>query len=323
MPGATIRIRPRDLSRKLRQAVTLSAMRGVLLGARPLPPRAAIALGAALGHAAAAILPLRLRLQRSMDLGLGRGNVPPDAISRYFRHLGQWFGWSMAVYHRGFWKSTVPEGMAFDPSVEHLDEAVSRGHGVILASPHQFCHEMGAAFISGRHKVVALVREGKSRSRERMKERWYASTGMEVVKRARRASVIADTLAYLRVLKSGRLLAITPDVLVSPEKGVGVKMFGREVFLSPGLIVLAMRAQSPIVTCYIEREPDGRFVHHFTRPIEFSKHGDREATAREGLQAWCTECEGFFRRNPGNWMFWLDKRWARSLRRIPSEASPA
>ena len=298
-------------------------MRGALLSTRPLPPRGAIALGETLGLAAGAILPLRLRLRRSMALGLGAGNVPAGAVSRYFRHLGQWFGWSMATYHHGFWKSTVPDVMTLDPSVEHLDEAMSRGRGAILASPHQFCHEMGAAFISRRHKVVALVREGKSRSRERMKERWYASTGMEVVKRARRASVIADTLAYLRVLKSGRLLAITPDVLVSPARGVGVKMFGREVFLSPGLIVLAMRAQAPIVTCYVEREPDGRFVPHFTRPLEFSRHGDREATARDGLQAWCAECEGFFRRNPGNWMFWLDKRWARSLRRIPAEASPA
>jgi lauroyl/myristoyl acyltransferase len=220
----------------------------------------------------------------------------------------------MATYHHGFWNSTLPERMSFDASIIHMDEAVARGRGVVLASPHQFCHEMGGAYISGRHKLVAVVREGKSRPREAMKRRWYEATGMDVVQRPRRSSLLADTFACLRVLKSGRLLAITPDVIVKPESGIPVRVLGRTVSLSPGMVVLAMKARAPLVTCYFRWETDGRLVMGFTEPVEYPLAGDRERTIAEGFQAWCRQCENYFRANPGNWMFWLDKRWTRLFR---------
>jgi KDO2-lipid IV(A) lauroyltransferase len=307
-----------NLPRELRRAATLGAMRGVLVTTRRLPPRATMALGAALGTGAGMILPLRARLLRNLTLGLRPACVPDGAARSFFRNLGRWFGWSMAIYHRGFWNSGVPDQIGFHESVVHLDEAVARGRGVILASPHQFCHEIGAAYINGRHEVVAVVRETANPRREAMKERWYQATGMEIVRRPRRSSIVADTFACLRVLKRGRLLGITPDVIVPPAAGVRVRMFGREVCLSPGMVVLAMRARAPLVTCYFRWERGGRLLLHFTEAVEYPAAGERERTAAEGLQAWCRQCEDNFRAHPGNWMFWLDKRWSRALREQPS-----
>jgi len=255
-----------------------------------------------------------------LTLGLGKGAVPAEAAGTWFRNLGRWFGWSMATYHHGFPHSGLPERMSFDSSIAHLDEAAARGRGVVLASPHQFCHEIGAAYINLRHPVVAVVREGKSPGRERMKRRWYEATGLGLVHRPRRSSIMADTFACLRVLRSGRLLAITPDVIVKPESGFPVRMFGRTVRLSPGLVVLAMKARAPLVTCYGRWKEDGRFVMSFTEPREFPPSGDRERSTSEALQAWCRECEDFFREEPGNWMFWLDKRWSRALRAPEGDA---
>jgi len=308
-------------SREFRRAASLAAIRGALYATRRLPPRAVIALGAALGAAAGTILPLRARLLTNLALGLGRDRVPPGAAQAYFRNLGRWFGWSMAIYHRGFWNSGVPPRIAFHESVVHLDAAVARGRGAILATPHQFCHEIGVAYISGRHKVVGLVRESKRPLRESMKRRWYEATGVEVMRRPRRSSVAADTFACLRVLKNGRLLAIAPDVILPPAAAVPVRMFGRNVFLSPGMVVLAMRARVPLVTFYFHWERDGRLLLRFTEAVEYPATGDRAQTAAEGLQAWCRQCEEYFRANPGNWMFWLDKGWTRVLRTQPSEGS--
>lgn len=311
------------LPREIRRAAMLAAMRGALFATRRLPPRATNALGAALGTGAGAILPLRARLSRNLTIGLGPGRVPDGAARTFFRNLGRWFGWSMAIYHRGFWNSGVPDQIGFHESVVHLDEAAARGRGVILASPHQFCHEIGAAYINGRHKVVAVVRETANPRREAMKERWYEATGMEIVRRPRRSSLMADTFACLRVLKRRCLLAITPDVIVPPSAGVQIRMFGRDVCLSPGMVVLAMRARAPLVTCYLRWEARGPLRLHFTEAVEYPPTGDRERTAAEGLQAWCRECEKHFRTHPGNWMFWLDKRWTRALREQPSpDGSP-
>jgi|GEM_PF-1248650 len=306
-----------NLPRDLRRAATLSAMRGMLITTRRLPPRATMALGAALGTGAGAILPLRARLLRNLALGFGPGCVPDGAAGSFFRNLGRWFGWSMAIYHRGFWDSGVPDQIGFHESVVHLDEAVGRGRGAILASPHQFCYDIGAAYISRRHTVVPVVRQSANPRREAMIERWYQATGMEIVRRPRRSSIVADTFACLRVLKRGRLLAITPDVIVPPAAGVRIRMFGRDVCLSPGMVVLAMRARAPLVTCYFHWGRGGRHLLHFTEAVEYPATGERERTAAEGLQTWCRQCEEHFRAHPGSWMFWLDKRWTRALREQP------
>src|SRR5262249_50173134 len=77
----------------------------------------------------------------------------------------------------------------------------------------------------------------------------------------RDSSVVADTLAYLRVLRAGRVLGITPDVLLPPDKGLPVWMFGHQVTLSPGAVLLAMRAGAPLVTPlaeWLDAGPGGR-----------------------------------------------------------------
>ena len=104
-----------------------------------------------------------------------------------------------------------------------------------------------------------------------------------------------------------------------PGKGLPVQMFGRQVTLSPGMVMLAMRAGAPLVTPlakWLDAEPGQRGARirmWFSEPIEYSISGDRERTLRDGLQAWCRYVEDYFRREPENWMFWLDKRWGRAL----------
>src|SRR5262249_41978207 len=154
---------------------------------------------------------------------------------------------------------------------------------------------------------------------EAMKARWYQATGMATLHRSRHSSLMADTMAYLRVLRSGQILAVTPDVIYPEGKGVAVEMFGRSVVLSPGLVVLAMRSGAPIVCVWGEwvtgkSRSEDRMRAIFDEPIEVAKTGDRDAVIRETLQRWCRRCEEHLRRQPQNWMFWLDKRWTKALR---------
>jgi KDO2-lipid IV(A) lauroyltransferase len=243
-----------------------------------------------------------------------------DVVDGYFRRLGCWAGWSAAVYSRGFVDSGIAAKITLDGSFAHVEAAVAKGKGVILACPHAFCHELAAAAINLRHPVVALVRESKSAAREAMKSRWYQATGMSIVKRPRRASLVADTMSAIRSLRSGAILGITPDVIVPPEKGVPVRLLGRRVVLSPGIITLSMRLGSPIVTPWGEwvhgrTSREDRLVLRFTPPLEFPARKHTEAEVQAGLQQWCQIYEDRFRRNPDYWMFWLDKNWTKVLSR--------
>jgi lauroyl/myristoyl acyltransferase len=308
-----------------RRAATQAAMRAAARSARWLGPGGAQALGRAVGRTAGFAGPLRRRL--AMNLRRAGIASTETVLDRYFRRLGTWAGWSLAVYQAGFDASGVGARVEFDASVAHLDRAVAHGKGVLLACPHLFCHEIGAAAVHRRHPVVALVRENKSPVRAALKRRWYEATGVETVRRPRDASVVADTLAFLRVLSRGRVLGITPDVLMPSDKGLPVHIFGREPRLSPGMVLLAMHAGAPLVTALPEWDDGGpgrpaRVRMHFSEPVEFSPRGDRQRTAREGLQAWWRLVEDYLRRRPENWMFWLDKRWTRVLA-APAEGTLA
>src|SRR5262249_44304780 len=153
-------------------------------------------------------------------------------------------------------------------------------------SAHVFCHEMGAAAINRRHPVTAIIRESGDRIREAMKAKWYQATGMTTLHRSRHSSLMADTMAYLRVLRSGQILAVTPDVIYPQDNGVRVETFGRPVTLSPGCVVLAMRSGAPLVCVWGEwvageRPGEERMKAIFDEPIEVPKTGDRDAMIRE------------------------------------------
>ena len=54
--------------------------------------------------------------------------------------------------------------------------------------------------------------------------------------------MLADTVALVRVLRTGNVLGITPDLVVPEGKGIAVQMFGRKVNAVPGFAFLAMRS---------------------------------------------------------------------------------
>ncbi len=188
---------------------------------------------------------------------------------------------------------------------------------MIVAAPHLFGHEITAACAGRRHPFAALVRESKSAAHNEVKRHWYAALGMEMVHRARRSSLLADAVALIRVLRSGRVLGITPDVLVPEDQGMPVRMFGRTVFLAPGFAFLAMRSGAPVITSHLEwltpeRLRDARVRIHCHAPIKIPQGGDRDVL-RGALQSWCSLYETLLRQNPENWLFWLDKSWTRVL----------
>jgi lauroyl/myristoyl acyltransferase len=321
----------------IRRRLTLKAIRGLLRLNRWLGPSGAQRAGRVVGGLAGWVGPLRRRLADNLRCA---GIAPTeDVLDRYFDHFGTLVGWSLAVYQNSFEQSGLAGRFLFDESIRHLDDAVARGKGVVLASPHLFCHELAAAAINRRHPIMAIVRESKDAVRGEIKQHWYRATGIDTVFRARHSSLLADTFNYIRILREGKVLAITPDILVEPSQGVPVSMFGRTVHLSPGIVQLAMRSGAALVTCLgdwhgvagggwrvageeaaYSHGPRStvhgpRIVMSFGEPIVFPRSRNRDQTLRHGMQSWVSTIENYLRDHPANWLFWLDKRWTRQLRK--------
>ena len=303
----------------IRRAATRTVVRGGLRLAGRLGVERTRSLGNVVGRFSASVPTLRDRLAGNLRAaGMEHSD---ETVRAYFRRLGFWVGHGLNVYAQGIERSGLTDQVELDPdTVRNLDEAVARGKGVVLAGPHMFLHEMVAGLINRRHPVTAVVRESKDLVWERMKVRWYTALGLETLVRPRRSSVAREIVAMLRVLREGRVLGITPDVLTSPQTGIPARLFARTVSLSPGAILLAMRAGAALVTGRYHwfRDPSApsgeRLRVMLNEPLELPKTSDLEAALRDGLQRWCTVFEAQLRDSPGGWLFWLDKGWTRVLR---------
>lgn len=305
-----------DFLRRSRRAATQLAIRQAIKATAGLPiglQRSAVrSLVALVGG----IPMLRWKVRENMRLALGH-DVPAQAESRYFRHLGWLLSSSLPTFHHGIAATPVPGEVKLDESVRLLDDAVAEGRGVVLTTPHWSGHELWAAIINLRHPVAALARQSPESERAALKLKWYDALGGETVLRPTGVSTIKDAVAYLKILKRGKLLAVTPDLLAGPGQGIETCIFGRPARLHGGAFALALAAKAPMIRYSGRWQRDSSVVVSFDRAPLALDAGDRDAAIRIGVQDWCRWFEEKLRANPENWQFWLDKRWSRFLHSVP------
>jgi lauroyl/myristoyl acyltransferase/tetraacyldisaccharide-1-P 4'-kinase len=154
---------------------------------------------------------------------------------------------------------------------QHLvEEALSRGNGVLLVSAHWGGWEIGGL------ALMALVRNVRTVARpldnellERDLQRLRAKTGAEVVDRRRAAR------ALMRGLAENAVVVLLPDQAVLPREGVLVPFLGRPAWTTPAAAKMAIRAHSTIVFAFCKA--DGlRHELEFVDPIRVDELTDEE-----------------------------------------------
>jgi len=303
-----------------RRAATQMAIRQAITITAALPSDLQRSIIRSLVGLAGGIPMLRRRVRENMRLALGP-DYPTQAEGLYFRHLGWQLSSSLATFHHGVAATPVLEEVKFDESVRLLDDAVAEGRGVVLTSPHWSGHELVAAIINRRHPMVMFVRQASTSERALRKLKWYNALGVETLLRPNRTSTIEDAVAYLKVLKKGKLLAITPDLLAEADQGVETCIFKRPARLPGGAFALAILGRAPMIRVFGHWQSESTIMVMFDRAPLALDSSDRELAIRDGVQDWCCWFEEKLRANPENWQFWLDKRWSRFLRATPSASA--
>lgn len=180
---------------------------------------------------------------------------------------------------------------------EHLEAALARGNGAILALPHLGGWEWAGRWMADRgHRLTVVV---EPLDPPELFE-WFVdlrrTLGMNVVPLGRDAA--ASVLSALRANEIACLLC-DRDI---QGGGVEVEFFGERTTLPAGPAMLGLRSGAPVlpVGVYFTPRVDGH--HAVVRPpIELSKEGGlREGVAR-GTQVLARELEGLIRRAPEQW----------------------
>ena len=183
--------------------------------------------------------------------------------------------------------------------LEHIEEGLASGAGLVLVTAHAGNWDMAGAFLSGRGFPVNVVVE--TLEPKRWNDRVQAireGIGMRAI------PIETGTRQMLQALRRNEILAVLIDRPLA-EKGVLVRFFDRQTRVPGGAATLALRSGARLVAAFTVRAGDG-FVAQISPLIEVERSGDTERDVQALTQKAMTWLELQIRRYPDQWFMFRD-----------------
>jgi lauroyl/myristoyl acyltransferase len=291
--------------------------RAAAVVARALPGPAT----GAVADAAARVMARLMRGRRAMvERHLRRVHGPELTGARLDREVGRTFAsyaryWVEAFRLPGTTPAQLQAGMSWE-GLEHVEQGVAAGNGVILALPHLGGWDFGGAWMASLGYRMVAVMEPLAPARL---FRWFADLrmgmGMEIV--ALGPSAGATTL---RRLKEGAVLALVCDRDLGGT-GVEVDFFGERTTLPGGPATIALRTGAVLVPSAVYVRPDGGHHAVMGAPIDTTRHGRLRDDVVRVTQELARRMEAAIRRAPEQWHL-LQPNWPSDLAAVGRAGGP-
>ena len=193
-----------------------------------------------------------------------------------------------------------------------VEQALSRGRGLILVTGHLGNWELGGAYIAARGiPVDAIARRMSNPLFDRYLTETRSRIGMVVV---HDADAVRRTP---RSLRDNRAVAFLSDQGVMGLASTFVPFFGRPAKTPRGPAVFALRLGVPVVFGTAVRQPSGKYRLVFESiPVEDT--GDRDRDVDAIVARYTATLERWVRRYPEQY-FWHHRRWRRQPPDTPPE----
>lgn len=216
------------------------------------------------------------------------GRVTRDVFSNFAKYLVDFFRFSKIDID-------YIKNMVAVEGLENMDEALSKGRGVIALSAHIGNWELGALVVSMLRKPVAAVVLTHQNKRindffTRQRSLW----GLKPVE------IGISLRNCYTTLKGGGILAMLGDRDFS-KNGYYIEFFGRNALAPKGPAVFSCRMGSAIVPCFLTREEGDRFRLVFEKPIYPEVSDDEEASVKSLMRKYLSIMESYVRRYPSQW----------------------
>jgi KDO2-lipid IV(A) lauroyltransferase len=193
-----------------------------------------------------------------------------------------------------------------------VEEALSRGRGLIFVTGHLGNWELGGAYIAARGiPLDAIARRMSNPLFDRYLTETRSRIGMVVV---HDADAVRRTP---RSLRDNRAVAFLSDQGVMGLASTFVPFFGRPAKTPRGPAVFALRLDVPVVFGTAVRQPSGKYRLVFESiPVEDT--GDRDRDVDAIVARYTATLERWVRRYPEQY-FWHHRRWRRQPPDTPPE----
>ncbi len=210
------------------------------------------------------------------------------------------------VMKSGQWGAERIKSMAHIEGKEFLDEALSRGKGVIGLTAHlsNFPLAICRLAVEG-YRVNVVLRDFHERRLSRLfqwlREKWNIGS---IVKKSTTSRMAWEAVHRLR---KGEIVVFLIDHIWG-RGGVKVNFFNRPAVTPTGPVRLALRLNCPLVPFFCLKEGRGKYRVVIKEPFSLRRTGDANKDVVENVQALTSLIEEYVRRYPSLW-FWLHRRW--------------
>jgi Kdo2-lipid IVA lauroyltransferase/acyltransferase len=178
-----------------------------------------------------------------------------------------------------------------------LEEALARGKGVLLLTPHMGCFEVAAQAIAERfgatQPITVLYRPARQ---PWLKE--LVRTSRERPQLHAAPATLAGVRQMIRALRKGEMVGLLPDQVPPEGMGVWAPFFGREAYTMTLATRLVQQTGAELLLTWVERLPGGRYVQRF---FPFP-----EALPEDGVQSAAAinrAMEGLIRQRPQQYLW--------------------
>ena len=178
----------------------------------------------------------------------------------------------------------------------HLEKALSKRKGVILATAHLGSFDLAAqALVARSVKLAALVEPLQPAPLFRHVTNLRESKGLTcfpVGFGALKRSMLS--------LRRGEVVVILCDRNVT-GKGLKVKFFGEETTLPVGAIALALRTGAAMIPAFSVRQTNNQLGLYIEPPLSLVSTGSHRVCVRTNLEKLIVIIEKYIRRYPEQW----------------------
>jgi len=190
-----------------------------------------------------------------------------------------------------------------------LREALGRGKGVIIASPHLGSWELIGQYLQQQHPLTCMYKPAKSAAVDRVMHQGRSHLGMQLA-----PTDAGGIRILLGALRRGEMVGILPDQDPRDSGGVFAPFFGIAANTMTLLPKLAARSGAPVLVAYAERLSWGRGYRIHFLPVDDAVSGKDETLAATALNR---AVETAVQQSPTQYA-WSYKRFRR---RPPGEAN--
>ena len=291
--------------RKLKNDIIYVALRMVIAIVRALPRRIALKLAGIAGEMAA-ILDVRERKLAENNLRRAYGETWSDARIRLVaRECFVKLAKNTAdVIHSQNWSMEHFDSLVNVEGMEHFDDALAQGRGLVAITGHLGNFEFAAAWLAAVKKVdISVI--GRKLYDDRLDALVVQNRkgfGMGYIPSDAPAKTVYS------VLKKSRVLGVLMDLDSSKVAGHFVPFFGTLAKTAAGPMVIGRKTGSPVVPLAMFRTTDDRYSLKILPSFDIPNTDDKETDVKWALTRCNASLEQLINHDPTQWA-WIHDRW--------------